>query len=174
MTESVAVPQSRTVHQPVREYRITLRFWLIAGICTPLFAVMGIVSTWLALTNADGSFPNPRLFATVLGIFWSMFTLLGLWMLGTCWRTRLVFDRDSIFQQRCFTSSTIDLSGVQQIIWSMYPAGGSIIVKSLRKKIRIELGTFTQADQLEIMKWVRDTFPDSMQAGWDRFHLRWG
>ena len=57
---------------------------------TIFFVVVGLVSTLAAYFNVDGSFARPKLAALLFGLFWSAFTLLGIWLLLLYYKYRLL------------------------------------------------------------------------------------
>ncbi len=83
-------------------YRVHNAYLALGLLCTLFFAIMGITSVIAAWWNIDGSFPHPRAFAIVAGIFWSLLVLVGLWIIAFFYRARLVIAQDRVSLRGCF------------------------------------------------------------------------
>lgn len=152
-----------TCYRPGRQY-------LILGIVsTTLFLVMDVGSVYVAYWNIDGSFPHPKLFALIFGIYWSCWTLLGLWLIVASLRERLFVSADSITQHGCVAKRTIRVPDVIQINWKGTPQSGGILVRSSFTKIKINLANFTRDERDKLIQFFHDTFATIIQDGWSRF-----
>jgi hypothetical protein len=149
------------------------RYYLVVGIvCAVFFAVFGVTSTVVAYLNIDGSFPRPHLAALVFGVFWSGFTLLGLWVIAAYFRERLFLDDNTIVLNSTFRSKTLDVGDVVQVEWRISPVGGSIVVRTRSEKVKIYLDNFTKDDREQVVFFFRKTFANEVQENWSLFEER--
>jgi hypothetical protein len=146
------------------------RFYLVVGVVSAVFcSVTGAISTVVAYWNIDGSFPRPKLNALILGIFWSGFALLSLWVVLAYFRECLFLASKSVVQHGVFRSRTIDVDGVTRIKWRTWPVGGSIVVQTHSEKATIYLDNFTTEDRGRIIRFFRETFASEIQDNPLRF-----
>lgn len=155
-----------------RVYRIRLRYWVIGIGFSVFYAVAGTLAVATAL-QAE-SWPE-ALGAGVFAACCAAFCSGSSCLVVTCWRGRLVILNELIFQQRLFGSTAIQTCEMQKVEWRGWHSGNrNIVLRSFSTQLRIELGAYPHPHQLEIIEWVHETFPESMQSGWDRFPQRFG
>jgi hypothetical protein len=146
------------------------RYYLVVGIVSAvLWAAMGITFTVATLWNIDGSSGRPIRDALVLGIIWSGFVLVGVWMIAAHFRNRLFFGKSAIVQRGIFRSRTLLVGEVLQIKWRTRPVGGSIVIRTHSERATIEFGPFTGDERDELIRFVRESFAVEIQENWSRF-----
>lgn len=152
-----------------RRYR-PRRYYLYLGIvCTLFFLVMGIGSTCVAYWNVDGSFARPKLSALVFAVFWSVWTLLGIWLILCYTRERLVISTTSIESTGVFKRTLLALDHVTRVKWRLFPQHGSIVLRTPDKKLVIELGNYLDSERKELIELTRRMFDYELQENWQRF-----
>ncbi|MGC1276367.1 MAG: hypothetical protein WBC44_21910 [Planctomycetaceae bacterium] len=145
-------------------------YYLHVGLGTLIFFVaMGAGSVVAAYGNFDGSFAHPKTAALVFGLFWSGFAGLSLWLLAAYFRERLRLGPSSITCQGVFRLHRVRLRDVNSVVWRRYPAGGSVVVRTPEKRLKIELANFTRPEQEEIIAYFREAIPTARQEGWEKF-----
>jgi hypothetical protein len=143
---------------------------LVVGIvCAIFFSTMAIVSVVAAYWNIDGSFARPLLAAIIFGIFWSIFLLLSVWVLLAYFRERLVVDRTTITQHGIFRCKRLCIDDATEIKWRRIPEGGSIVIRTAKRKIKIYFDNFATNQQHELISILHGTFAPDIQQGWSLF-----
>ena len=104
-------------------------------------SVMGATSVWAALTNVDGSFPEPVRAAWIMGTIWSVFLLLSAWLLLAYHRYRLELGPEQVRQRGVLQDRTMRYDAVRRMEWRQVPSGGSVRLHGLSTTITIEFGT---------------------------------
>lgn len=146
----------------------------VGFICTGLFSAAGLASTLAAYFNIDGSFERPKLSALIFGLFWSAFTLLGIWLLLLYYKYRLFLDNSSLRQIGVLRDNQIDLNLVDELKWRWHPKGGSVRISSILGVLKIDLGNFQPADRDQLIDFLRQTVAESKQLSWQEFTERFG
>jgi hypothetical protein len=168
--DTKAFEQNEPIGQHVETcYRMRPYLRNVGVLCTIFFAIVGIVTTAVAYFNIDGSFARPELAAYFFGLFWSTFTLLGLWLLLAYSRYRLYIRGLSIRQVGVFTESTIDLRLVQELKWRRFPQGGSVTISAVSGVMKIDLGNLSTSERDQVITVLRASVDESRQIGWNRF-----
>lgn len=126
---------------------------------------------WVALDNSDGSFKNPLLAATIFGVFWSCFLLLGLYILIISRNYRLVVDNVTINQTGAFFTLRITIPEVLSAEWRNWPSGYSVKLESRDSSLAIELGTIQPENRDWLIDFLRSTIPETSQINWENFLL---
>lgn len=145
-------------------------YFLYVGLGTLIFfVVMGIGSVVAAWWNVDGSFAHPGSAALIFGLFWSGFALLSLWLLATYFRERLRLGPTAVTSRGVCRVRRLKSGDVDRLVWRRYPAGGSVVLRSSEKRLKIELSNFTRAEREEIVAYFREAIPTARQAGWEKF-----
>jgi hypothetical protein len=139
------------------------------GACTAFFLVVGFVSTFAAFFNIDGSFPRPKLMALVFAMSWSLFVLLGVWLLLLYYRYRLFVNDTVLRQVGVMRKQHADLSLVNELKWRRFPSGGSVRLSGSFGILKIGLGNFGSADRDRLIAFLRQAIGDANQQGWDEF-----
>lgn len=146
-------------------------FKLVGAICTVLFSLIGLWSVWVALDNSDGSFKNPLLAATVFGVFWSCFLLLGLYILLISRNYRLVVDNATIDQTGAFSTCRIVIPDILSAKWRNWPSGYSVKLESRDSSMAIEFGTIQPEYRDWLVDFLRSAIPETSQVNWENFQL---
>ncbi len=146
------------------------RYYLVVGIAGAIFfSTMAIASVVAAYWNIDGSFARPLLAANIFGVFWSAMLLLSVWVLLAYFRERLVVDRTTITQHGILRSKSLRIADATEIKWRRIPQGGSIIIRTANRKIKIYFDNFTTNQRDELISFLHDTFAPDIQQGWSLF-----
>lgn len=152
-----------------RRYRLR-RYYLIIGIVSTVsYLSMGVVSSCAAYWNIDGSFARPKLAASIFAVFWSCFTLLGVWLIVAYVRFRLYITDNRVSEVGLIGSATIDINDANQVVWRLIPRGGSVVVRSFDAKIKIGFDNYTPKERDELIAYCREQFRPEIQEGWLQF-----
>jgi len=155
-----------------RRYR-PRRYYLYLGIvCTVFFLFMGVGSACVAYWNVDGSFARPKLSALVFGVFWSVWTLLGIWLILCYTRERLVISTTSIEWTGLYKTRLLALDDVTRVKWRLFPQHGSIVLRTPDKRLVIEIGNYLDSERKELILLTRGMFDYELQENWQRFSDR--
>lgn len=128
-------------------------------------SVMGTLSIWAALTNVDGSFPEPGRAAWIMGTIWSAFLLLSAWLLLAYHRYRLELGPDHVRQRGVIQDRTLRHDGVRRVVWRRVPSGGSVRLHGLSTTITIEFGTLPDGARGIITEHLRAHIAEGRQQG---------
>ncbi|HBE71475.1 MAG TPA: hypothetical protein DDW52_25290 [Planctomycetaceae bacterium] len=150
-------------------YRLAPKFKYVGIACVLLFSVFGGWSVYVAYFNVDGSFSRPILAATISGVFWSCWVLLGCWLIAYDIRYRLFVSIDSLKQQGILFNKTIALRTVDQATWRRFPGRGSVRLSGADGKISVDLGNFRPEAREKLITFLRTELPEGKQVGWSKF-----
>ncbi|MCH9653416.1 MAG: hypothetical protein K0U86_04965 [Planctomycetes bacterium] len=115
------------------------------------------------------SLPDRRLYGVLFfGLFFSFLSVGSLWMILGFKFGSLTFQNNSIIQQGVIFRKEIDLSSLYQIRWGL-SQGGSITLKSLNKKISINLDNYERNERLWLIRYFQSALPEESQNHWDLF-----
>ena len=152
------------------------RYYLIVGIVgVVFFSAAAIISTYVAYWNIDGSFARPVLAAVIFGSFWSLFTLLSVWVVLAYYRECLTLDEGQITQQGIIRSKLMHIDDVTHIKWRRIPQGGSIVIRTLTDRLKIYFDNFTVEERRELISFLHGIIAPNIQEGWSQFeecHLK--
>ncbi|MHB1038596.1 MAG: hypothetical protein ACYC35_29935 [Pirellulales bacterium] len=155
-----------------RRYR-PRRYYLYVGLIGTIFFVfMGVGSTCVAYWNVDGSFARPKLAALIFAVFWSMFTLLGIWLLLFYMRSRLIATTRFIERTGLFKTTRLAWDDVTGVKWRRVPQYGSIVLRAQGQKLVIELGEFLDHEREELVEITRRMVDREIHDGWQTFSER--
>jgi hypothetical protein len=164
----VAIPRLSEIRgkRPFRLDKLYL-FTSIVTLC--FFIAFGGFSVYSAYFNVDGSFPRPKLFALIFGVFWSGPTMLNIWLLLAYVRERLYLLQDQIIQEGVFRCRVIPVKEVIQIEWiGQWP---DILIRGEADRIRIYLSNFKWSERQQIITYFRNGFPLEIQKNWKKLDL---
>jgi hypothetical protein len=150
-------------------YRLGRQYVVLGIVCTAGFLAMDIVSVYVSCWNVDGSFARPKLAALICGVFWSSWTLLGLWLIVAYFRERLFVTTDSITQHGCIRKRTINFPDVVHVVWKRLPQGGSVVVRIQLARIKIYLANSTRVERDQLIVCLRSAFSPDIQEDWSQF-----
>jgi hypothetical protein len=151
-----------------REYRLPRSYLWLGLLATPFFFGMGAFSTIAALLNVDGSFRYPLPTALIFGSFWSIWTLLGVYITLAYFRERLYVSDEAVRVVGCFRTRTVQLSRVGRAVWRAFPANGSLVLYGDGTRLVVDFGHFPAARGL-LIAFFRRSLPEPIQEGWQRF-----
>jgi hypothetical protein len=149
-------------------YRIRNYYLAVGLTCTACFTAFGVVSTLAALWNSDGSFPHPLGFAVLFGVFWSCFSLLGIWLVLAYFRERLFVSDLGIRQKGCFRTRTLQFAQLITARWRTWPQNGSLVLKSPEQRIVVDFDNFQESERIELIEFFRQRLAESSE-NWIRF-----
>jgi hypothetical protein len=150
-------------------YRLPRKLLYAGIICGLFFVSMGVTSVVVAWWNIDGSFRHPKESAIILGTIWFGSSLLAMWLVLACLFERLFLNSHRIIQHGIFRFRELNVSDVTEVQFRTRPAGGSVIVHSQFKTIKIDLGNFSPDERLEIASFFRKSISEDIQIDWDLF-----
>lgn len=159
-------------HQWTHCYRLRPYFRNVGLICTAFFAVVGLTSTLVAYFNVDGSFDQPKRAALILGLLWSAFTMLGLWLLLLYNKYRLFVNDFAIRQKGVIFDRQVEVNLIDELKWRRFPAGGSVRLSGVFGVFKIELGNLNIVEREEFVSFLRQVVPETSQIGWQEFNER--
>jgi hypothetical protein len=155
------------------------RVFLVLGVgATLCFVAIGVGSVVAAWWNIDGSFSRPGEMATIFGILWSGFALLGGYMILGYFRERLFVDDVGVLHQRCFTRRWLKFGDVTQAQWqsgSDVPSlsGPNLILRDPATKIVVRLNQWGNVDERrELIQHFRQSIDPRAQQDWETFESR--
>ena len=154
-------------------YRYDRYFFWLGVACMAVFLLLGAGSFVVAYWNLDGSFIRPERSAVLFGLFWSAWTLLGVWLILSAVRGRLFVTDEGIQQVGCFRQKTVRWRDVSMVRWRLLPAGGCVVLRGAGQKVTIEFGAFARPDRPELIERIHAQIPGSIQENWDAFGCRW-
>ncbi len=153
-------------------YRAKPYFRNVGVACTVGVLAIGLFSVIAAFFNLDGSFPNPDAAALVLALFWLGWFLLGLWLIAFYYKYRLDLGDNSLRQRGVLRDKQIDLRFVEEIRWRRFPQGGSVRLSGDFGVLKIELGTVSNLEREQVIAFLRDTIPENLHVGWEKFQAQ--
>lgn len=165
-TETAA---AATVADPPRVFRLRWYYLVIGIVGAVFFAAMGLFSVCSAYWNIDGSFPHPVRFAIGLGIVWSAFVLVSLWIITAYFRERLELTPVAIILQGVVYKRVIRWDDVSKVAWRRGPRQGVIVIRTSTGRSRIWLDNFTDDERRTIIDFVQHSIPVDLQEGWQQF-----
>lgn len=162
----VAAPVKSQLGQ---EYRLAQNYFWIGLVCSIFFAVAGVVSAWVAWTNADGSFRHPKETAVFFAAFWGMFTLLGVYLMRAARVERLWVWEDRVRVVGSLRTRDVTFAEVTEARWRVFPApGGSLVLRSPAGKAVIYFENYGSVHGPRLREFFRGALPLGVQTGWDK------
>src|ERR1700722_14396804 len=108
--EKQQLPDKGQCFRPRRHYLV------VSVICAVFSLAMGITPAVLAWHHAS-PFPRPERAALFFGVFWSVWTLLAVWVIVAYFRERLFVTNKMIIHYGIIRSRTIHVDEVIHINW---------------------------------------------------------
>lgn len=170
MKDRVSTEDDLGEHKASRCYRMRPYFQNVGIAGTAFFTAIGLLSTLVAYFNVDGSFPRPKLFARILGVFRSVPTLLGAWLILLSYRYRFYVSKSCLRQVDVFKDIRIDLDQVDKWKWRRSSTGGNARAVGPFGVLRIEFGNFNDVDRDDLVSFLRHAIPVIKQIGWNQFN----
>ena len=147
-------------------------FW-VGVVCTGFFLLMGAGWFVVAYWNLDGSFRKPREAAFLFAGFWAGWAALGAWISLSAVRSRLNLTDDCLQQVGCFRRTTLRWGHISGVRWRLRPAGGSVVLRGVRRRVTIKFGGFASEHRPEIIQYVHRSISVPVQENWEVFEQRW-
>jgi hypothetical protein len=149
------------------------KFYQILGIaCTALFfvATVGNASVFFLEHPEDYGYKGEHS-VVIVGSFgtatFGCMTLLGVYILLAYYKVFVEVDGATIRLQTVFRFQRFDASEIQTVTWRT--AGASVLLGLPGRSRRIELGNFSETDQLSIIRLIRSLTPTARHERWDLF-----
>jgi hypothetical protein len=136
----------------------------------PFFIAVGIGSACMAFFSKSCLYP--KTLAAFFILFWSFWTLLGIFGLFQYVRSRLILGEIHVESVGVFKRKLMALNEVTQVVWRTKPAGGSIVLCTSGQKIVIELYNYDKDQRNELINFFREKMNHEIQVGWDIFSKR--
>jgi hypothetical protein len=141
--------------------------WHVGLVGLVLFGLMTGAGIALSLSNADGSFRHPVLFAIVSGCVFGSCWMLSLYLLIAYRRARLGVSKATIRHDGVFRSKTMPFAEVTRAVWRGWPRGGSLVLYSSCDRLVVHFGNYANA--VELAERLRATLPAEVQERYQRF-----
>ncbi|MFO0941471.1 MAG: hypothetical protein U0930_11965 [Pirellulales bacterium] len=107
--------------------------------------------------------------AVSFGIFWGGWFLLSLYIIAASCREKLTVTSESITQEGVFRTRTTAVSNVTSAKWRAWPAGGSIVIRYPRSRIKIDFANFLASERAELILRLRELISEDCQNNWAVF-----
>ena len=151
------------------EYRLSRANLWIGLICSVSFLGMGVLSTWAAWTNVDGSFRYPKEITVFFASFWGMFTLLGIYLIRAYYVERLLVWEDRVRVIGSLRTREVRFTELSEARWRGFPApGGSLVLRTFDGKAVIHFGAYAGVDVEQLKEFFRGSLPAEAQIGWEK------
>jgi hypothetical protein len=152
-----------------QEYRLAQNYFWIGLVCSVGFAAAGVVSAWVAWTNADGSFRHPKETAVFFAAFWGMFVLLGVCLMRAARVERLWVWEDRVRVVGSFRTRDVTFAEVTEARWRVFPApGGSLVLRTPAGKAVIYFENYGSFHGPRLRDFFRTALPAEVQTGWEK------
>jgi hypothetical protein len=122
----------------------------------------------MALLGKDVLYP--KTLATFFALFWSFWTALGVLGIFQYFKSRLFLSETHVESIGVFKRKIIALDAVTRIAWRTRPSGGSIVVRTVDKRIVICFNNYSRSDRKDIVDFFRAKINHELQNGWDGFY----
>jgi hypothetical protein len=145
--------------------------WMALSIGVVLFcAAVPIVGTVLMICfAAPGEVLRGILMIWCLSACWGPFLAVGAYLFVSARRYRLLLGDDALCEQGAIKEKFVAVAEIQQLRWSSFPDGGSIVAVGLFGKIDISLMMLRTVDRPQVITWFREHIPAERQIGWSTF-----
>jgi hypothetical protein len=135
--------------------------------CLISFLLIGIASTFGMWFSA---LPERRfLAAAFMVVFWGFWVLLSCWVLLAYWREELRIKDGRITQRSVIGLKEIDLRSLTAVRWRIMPQGGSLVLTTATKKLKICLDNFEPEERIWLTRYIRNGVSTDLQDGWALF-----
>ena len=95
------------------------------------------------------------------------------WALLSCYRERFNINGDSIAREGIAHTKSVRFKDINDLKWRIWPAGGSVVLRSPNVRMPIDFEIFDPSEQLSLIRWLRSAVPEEVQSGWPEFCRRW-
>ena len=93
-------------------------------------------------------------------------------MLLAYYRQSISIQEETIIQTGIFRQRKIAFTEMAGVRWRLFPAGGSVVLRSSTEKIKIHFDNFEAQQKHPLILSLRRSLPQSIQQNWEPFCLR--
>lgn len=148
--------------------RVKNSFFRIGLICTVMFLTAQMGSVVAMFIDISG---DHRIWAMLMiGVLWSPFVGLGLWLIATYRRASITLEDAGVRVTGVIRSRTLSLADITMARWSRY--GTSLKLVSPHESCRIDFRDFRSCYWLELVRFFCDRLPRKVQHGWNEMWER--
>lgn len=104
-----------------------------------------------------------------LEVVFGAWAAVAAWAVVACRRELLSIGAGRITYRGVLRTTVIDFAEAVDVHWRWWPAGGSIVVRALGRKITIRLDKYTPAERRALVRLVRGATPRAVQRAWEPF-----
>ena len=152
----------------IRSYRYPRSSLYQAIARSSVFLAFGIGSTFMVLFNSNYN-THRGLAACLIGLFWLLWVLLGLWDIATYLRFRVTSDTQILRKQSLLRDRSIQLSRLRHIQWRADPLGGSVLLDDGVERMKLDLTVFSDEGRQELIELIRRQQGETAHEGWTEF-----
>lgn len=146
----------------IRVYRLG-RFYLILGGIGFVGYTIGAAMTLVQKVEP----PHTEAQYVLLAAIPAAFALLSLWIAAAYFRERLVVSGDGLTQRRVFGGTELEFAEVTQARWRCARSPLTLKLRAGKRRVRIDFGNFTGAEQRELITLLRGKLSLDVQQGWN-------
>ncbi|QDU51293.1 hypothetical protein Pan110_36570 [Gimesia panareensis] len=103
-------------------------------------------------------------------MLWSVPASLSCWMLLKYRKVSLTIEPGTITVQGIFSRKVVDLADVQKVSWRLFPMGLRVFMTH-RETVSPTLSHFSPEDQIWLIRYFRQIFPEAIQENWPLYCL---
>lgn len=144
------------------------RFYRTTGVAGTLgFLAWSIMGLCLALLDPD--IPNRLAAVAMFGGIPLLMAGGMLWVLVAYYRHGLIIDGGRVAVRGVVRRREVDLWGVTEARWRIWPDGGSLVLRDDRARIVIDLDYYEAEERERIVGTMRSVLRPDVQVGWNLF-----
>jgi hypothetical protein len=145
------------------------RLYLYLGlICLAAFFVCGCLSALGVSGNAPAQSGIDARATTMLGLMAAGSGFVG-GMLSAAYLLRVTLSDTQIVIASIVARHEFDESRIKRLLWTKRGRGNRIRIEAITSSTSLEIGVFSNQDQLQIMRHLRRLVPESNQCEWETF-----
>ena len=153
---------------PEKSYR-PRRFYLYLGsVFTGILLILSVGFILAVIMNWGDPTDFPAAAAIFTFLIWSAFLTLGIWVILSYLRERLIISESTITMYDVSRKTVIPIDKISQIIW--FTGFGAIRIESPGGSFKFNMESFTQPEQKEIIAFLRKQVDLEKQKRWDYFY----
>ena len=107
--------------------------------------------------------------ACLVGLFWLLWVLLGLWDIAAYLRFRVTSDKQVLRKQSLLRDRSIQLSRLRHIQWRADPLGGSVLLDDGVERMKLDLTVFPDEGRQGLIDLIRQHQGETTHEGWADF-----
>ena len=131
--------------------------------------MLGVIGTYAAFFNIDGSFPKPILAAACIAAFALTWVLITVWATLFYARHKVTIDQQEMKIVGAFTTTNIRLDLIEEVRWQKIGELSRVVLISNSGRAVIDLDNFSKHDKKQITNFVRSIIPLQKHVGWEKF-----